>query len=87
MTAARPAPGTTATLNDRCVWPERRGLLCIVLDTTGAEHQYPVSGLGDNEVIVLVNADPLGPTSRLANGQPWSCCTSIDSLDVIGGTA
>lgn len=87
MTGARPAAGTTALLNDRCPWPERRGLLCIVVDTTGAEHQYPAHQVPDDEVIVLVNADPLGPTSRLANGQPWSCCIGIDALDVIGGEA
>lgn len=87
MTTTRPTPGTIARLNDRCLWPERRGLLCIVVDTTGAEHQYPVSSLPEHEVIVLVNADPLGPTSRLANGHPWSCCIGVAALDVLGGEA
>jgi hypothetical protein len=80
----RPAPGTTATLNNACPWPERRGLRCTVVPTDGAEDIYPVHRLGQGEVIVFVDDDPFNlPTPPvLANGYPWSCCMPIYALDV-----
>lgn len=83
--SVRPKPGTLGTLNDRCAWPERRGLLAHVVGTWDAEHEYPVAGLGPNEVIVFISEDPLerltGPP-MLANGRPWSCVVQIDALDM-----
>ncbi len=88
-------PGTVCKINDRSPWPERRGLTAVVVDTRGAEHEYPVHGLGRDEVIVLINADPLSPPlvnadpfsppwqKQLPNGHQWSCCINKRSLDVI----
>lgn len=86
MTDTRPAPGTAMQLNDRCPWPERRGLLAVVVRTDGCGHVYPVHGLGRNEVVVHVSLDPLereGGPAILPNGLPWSCVVTLDCLDPI----
>jgi hypothetical protein len=76
-------PGTACVLNDGCPWPERRGLLAVVVNAEGAEHQYPVHGLTKNEVVVHISEDPLerpNGAAMLPNGVPWSCVVTRDCL-------
>lgn len=79
--------GTVGHFNARCPWPERRGCLVTVMGITDAQHVYPVNGLGKDDVVVHVSEDPLerpGGPAILPNGLPWSCVTSVDTIDVIG---
>lgn len=74
---------TRYVLNDRCPWPERRGLEATVVDTTGCGHRYPVHGVRPQDVVVFIEVDPIGNAHELPNGEWWSCVVERDDLTPI----
>ena len=78
-------PGTTVRLNRHCPWPQRRGVLAVVVNTEGAENKYPVHGLGSNEVVVRIDEDPIAMLQpfTLTNGEVWSCVVPLTALDPV----
>lgn len=86
-TIERPAAGSKVRLS-RVGWPERRGLVATVVDTSGAELVYPARFLQRSEILVRIENDPTDDTVRtLVNGNPWSCVVNLASIDLIEETA
>lgn len=77
----RMPPGTRVRLTESCPWPERCGLLGRVATVPENQHNiYPNVGLRSNEVIVLLDEDPIG-----TNFQPrwWTCVLDIASVEAV----
>jgi hypothetical protein len=67
-------------LNDKCPWPERIGCEGYLVQPTEVEAKvYPWAGLGTNEVIVLLDDDPLDIHGRAVRG--WSCVVSKATIE------
>lgn len=63
-------------------WPERHGCLCAIAEPTPEQAaRYPFTGLGNNEVVVLIDNDPLPPPGMTTN--VWSCVIDADHLKPI----
>lgn len=73
--------GQRVRLNERCVWPERVGCAGVIVEpsTVTEAGRYPWHGRGPNEVILLLDNDPLGD----GEGRGWSCATSLDTLEAL----
>lgn len=65
-------------------WPERIGLEgCIVIPTPEQAKLYPFNGRAKNEVIVLIDDDPLnGPGTKFCD-EPWSCAINKANIEII----
>ncbi len=77
-------PGDRVRLNDQCPWLNRRGCEGTVVgpESPQAAKVYPWPHLGRNELVVLLDHDPLA----LNRGQPsWSCVIDAGALDRLGG--
>lgn len=75
-------------------WYERRGLRCRVLtpfDTPGSPaNVYPWAGLGEHEVLVLIENDPLdsdGEFGHDSRAEGWSCAIRAADLTPIDSAA
>jgi hypothetical protein len=78
----RPTPGTRVRFNERCVWPERIGCEGIVVDHRAWAPTYPQPL--PHEVIILLDHDPLlADRWSAAHQDVWTCCTGVESLDVL----
>lgn len=75
--------GDRVRFNERSVWPERVGAQGVIVGPPNAEvaGRYPWHGRGPNEVIVLLDDDPLKKRYDVLQG--WSCAASRDTLDVL----
>lgn len=66
-------------------WPERIGCEGVIVEPTPEQAKvYPWPGRGKDEVIILLDKDPLliGPWRP---GHYWSCATSRRNVRVIDG--
>ena len=61
-------------------WPERTGCEGEVVEAPNGLGVYP-DLLGDDEVIVLLDDDPLVPPDRRHEG--WTCVLSTSRLEVL----
>ncbi len=75
-------PGTRIRMNDRCVWPKRRGATGVVVaPPAGGTYPGPIPA---SEVLVLLDDDPLGSRDRYPPDRGWTCVTSKISVRCVG---
>lgn len=70
--------GTKVRFNTKAAWYERVGHLGVVV-APAADGRYPQPGPG--EALVRLDDDPLA--SWTTENRPWTCITSVNSLEVI----
>ena len=72
-------------MNERCPWPERVGCEGVIVERpTGPEGQlYPWHGRGRDEVIVLLDDDPLLPLRTGSSVRRWTCAVDRQCVEVI----
>lgn len=61
-------------------WPERHGAEGVIVDRKRDE--YPWSGLGNAEVVILLDDDPLVPPER-RHGD-WTCAINASDVEYLG---
>lgn len=69
--------GTRVRFTDQSCWPERVGCTGTVVDGPG---RYPWHGVGKNEVVILLDDDPLHPPQ---DSPAWSCVAGLRMLEVL----
>jgi hypothetical protein len=73
---------TVWRIAESCPWPARRGLLCEDVTEQMDPDKYPRAGMGPNEVIVLIDDDPIALAAGSHPG--WSCVMGRRHLEPIG---
>lgn len=74
------APGTRVVVNAWSAWPERVGARGTVVAPPQKGYPQPAP----NEVLVLLDRDPLGPgapPARTKEGRRWTCVLDRRSVD------
>ena len=65
-------------------WPERIG--CEGVIVSQLHDEYPWHGLGKNEVIVLLDDDPLCDLARRLRNLDYSCAIGRKDVEMIDAT-
>lgn len=78
-------PGQRIRMNGKSPWPARRGCEGVVVDPAifGGVYPAPKGRVPDDEVIILLDDDPLRRAGASWDDPRWSCCVEVTDLEPV----